>query len=107
MSDPVSRIRLMMESLPKKDISLGYKFLHDRDFESLKELVDSAIYKVRKNLKSSNPKEEYLNVKIEDLSVLKAEVDTYLVQLRVPEDLMSEDNMESIEDIEDIEDSYY
>lgn len=107
MNDSVSRIRLMMESLPKKDISLGYKFLHDRDFESLKELVDSAIYKVRKSLKSSNPKEEYLSVNLEDLSVLKAEVDTYLVQLRIPEDLMPEDNMESIEDIEDIEDSYY
>ena len=40
MSDPVSRIRLMMESLPKKDISLGYKFLHERDFESLKELEE-------------------------------------------------------------------
>lgn len=87
MSRPVERIQALMNSLPSKDISLGHKFLSERDFESLKELVDSAIYKVRKNLKTDNPKEEYLKVNLEDISKLKSEVDLYLAILEPNEEI--------------------
>ena len=86
MSEPVKRMKVLMCSLPERDIPLGHKFLNERDFDSLKELIDSAIYKVRRSLKSDNPKEEYLKVKLEDLSRLKSEVDMYIVQLEIPED---------------------
>ena len=86
MSEPVERMKALMDSLPEKDIHLGYKFLNERDFDSLKELIDSAIYKVKKSLRSDNPKEEYLKVSLEDLSRLKSEVDMYIVQLELPED---------------------
>ncbi len=85
MIGPVNRMETLMISLPKKDIPLGYKFLKERNFDSLKELIDSAIYKVRKNLKSGNPKEEYAKINLEDLSRLKSEVDMYIVQLEIPE----------------------
>ena len=86
MSTPVERMKVLMNALPEKDISLGYKFLNSRDFDSLKELVDSAIYKVKRNLfRSMNPKEEYLKINLEDLNRLKSEVDTYVVQLELSE----------------------
>lgn len=103
MSKPVERMKSLMCNLPKKDTSLGYKFLENRDFDQLKELVDSAIYKIKKNLRSDNPKEEYLNINMTELSKLKSEVDTYTVQLNISyneeENIKDEDNYEIEEDI--------
>ena len=103
MSELVKRMRALMCSLPEKDIPLGYKFLNERDFDSLKELIDSAIYKVKKSLKSDNPREEYLKVNLEDLSRLKSEVDIYIVQLEIPEDGMYNEDFGSCE----IEEEFY
>lgn len=88
---PIERMRKLLGSLPKSDITLGEQFIQSRDFESLKDLVDSAIYKVRKNIKSENPKQEYLDVDLTELSNLKAEVDVYLTQLEVPSNEWEED----------------
>ena len=103
MSEPIERIKALMDSLPEKDIPLGHKFLNERDFDSLKELIDSAIYKVRKSLKSDNPKEEYLKVNLEDLSRLKSEVDMYIVQWEIPEDDMYNEDFDDCE----IEEEFY
>ena len=105
MSEPVERMKALMYSLPEKDIPLGYKFLNERDFDSLKELVDSAIYKVKKSLKSDNPKEEYKKVNLEDLDVLKSEVDMYIIQLKIPEDGMYDEDLD-FDDCE-IEEEFY
>ena len=78
MSKPVDRMRVLMTSLPEKDISLGNKFLDTRDFDSLKELVDSAVYKVKKGLRSETLKDKYANINFECLRRLKSEVDTYV-----------------------------
>lgn len=102
MSNSIDRIRSLIGVLPTKDIALGYKFLDSRDFESLKELVDSAIYKVRKNLKKDNPREDYLNISLEDLSRLKSEVDTYIVQIELPIEDNNDYNEYEVE-----EESYY
>ena len=71
MSEPVKRMKALMCSLPERDIPLGHKFLNERNFDSLKELVDSAIYKVRRSLKSDNPKEEYLKVNMEEIVIIQ------------------------------------
>ena len=81
---PIERMRKLLNSLPKSDQTLGEQFIQSRDFESLKDLVDSAIYKTRKNIRSENPKEEYLEVDLTELSNLKAEVVVYLTQLEGP-----------------------
>ena len=94
---PIERMRKLLNSLPKSDQTLGEQFIQSRDFESLKDLVDSAIYKTRKNIRSENPKEEYLEVDLTELSNLKAEVDVYLTQLEVPNNELEED----------IEEEYY
>ena len=99
----VERMRRLLNSLPKSDITLGEQFIQSRDFESLKDLVDSAIFKVRKHKAKKDEesglpsKQEYLDVDLTELSNLKAEVDVYLTQLEVP----------SNEWEEDIEEEYY
>lgn len=103
MSEPVKRMKALMCSLPERDIPLGHKFLNERSFDSLKELVDSAIYKVKRSLKSDNPKEEYLKVNLEDLSRLKSEVDMYIVQWGIPEDDMYNEDFDDCE----IEEEFY
>ena len=103
MSEPVKRMKVLMCSLPERDIPLGHKFLNERNFDLLKELVDSAIYKVRRSLKSDNPKEEYLKVNLEDLNRLKSEVDMYIVQWEIPEDDMYNEDFDDYE----IEEEFY
>lgn len=103
MSEPVKRMKALMCSLPERDIPLGHKFLNERDFDSLKELIDSAIYKVRKSLRSDNPKEEYLIVSLEDLSRLKSEVDMYIIQLEMPENGIYGEDLDDCE----IEEEFY
>lgn len=92
---PIERMRKLLSSLPKSDITLGEQFIQSRDFESLKDLVDSAIYKVRKHKVRKDeevpPKQEYLDVDLTELSNLKAEVDVYLTQLEVPSNEWEED----------------
>ena len=105
MSEPVERMKALMSSLPEKDIPLGHKFLNERDFDSLKELIDSAIYKVKKSLKSDNPREEYRKVNLEDLNMLKSEVDMYIIQLEIPEDGMYDEDLD-FDDYE-IEEEFY
>lgn len=102
MSNPVKRMKALMYALPERDIPLGHKFLNERNFDSLKELVDSAIYKVRRNLKSDNPKEEYLKVNLEDLSKLKSEVDIYYDQWEIPESTIYNEDFDDYEFEEEI-----
>ena len=80
----VERMRKLINQLPKSDIPLGERFINERQFESLQELVDSAIFRVNKNVRRDNPKEEYLKVDLWELKKLKAEVDVYVEQLQLP-----------------------
>ena len=104
----VERMRKLLNNLPKSDQTLGEQFLQCRDFESLKDLVDSAIYMVRKHrarrdeIGETPPKQEYLDVDLTELSNLKAEVDVYLTQLEIPTNEW--DDEEIIED--DYEEEY-
>ena len=79
-SNSIERIKNLISSLPKKDVDLGYKFLEKRDFGSLNDLVSSAVYKVKKNLRTSNPKEEYVNLDMDSLEKLQYEVQDYYSQ---------------------------
>lgn len=79
----VERMRKLINNLPESDIPLGERFISERQFESLQELVDSAIFRVNKNVRGDNPKEEYLKVDLWELKKLKAEVDVYVEQLQL------------------------
>lgn len=74
---PIEKIESFMKYLPSKDVPIGTHFLKTNNFESLIELIDSALIKTKKNLRSDSVKQEYLDVDIDKLNTLKAEVDLY------------------------------
>lgn len=97
MSTLLHNIKILIPSLPQRDIFYANKFLESRDFDSLQELVNSSIYLIKKNLKSDTPKEEYLKLDLDKIASLKAEVDLYAIQLEIPE---SNNNEEEEDDDE-------
>ena len=103
MSRQLSRITALISSLPEKDTSLGFNFLRERDFDSLKALVDSALYMVKKSRNDDNPREEYLKVNLIELRKLKTEVDVYVAQL----EHFEENYDENFEEFGTNEEEYY
>lgn len=102
MSTPTERIVKLVPQLPAKDIPIAGRLIKDRDFCSLKELIDSAIYKVKKSQKSLEPKEEYKDIDLEELSRLKSEVDSYLVLLGEDIESNEDDETDFAQEVEDI-----
>lgn len=80
----INRIKDLMEYLPSKDVSIGYRLLEERDFENLQYLVSSALIRTNNNIRSSKPRDEYLSVDLRKLNLLKAEVDVYTTKLNLP-----------------------
>ena len=109
MKGSVQKIRELIDSLPPKDIPLGYKFLETRDFEQLKELVDSAFYKIKKNLRGENLREDYLSLDLNRIEELQKEIDFYMIPLGIPKEYIDNDFEDEISDeiSEDIIDDYY
>lgn len=91
MSNYIDRIKRLLHYLPKKDYILGEKLLQQRKLEELKDLVDSALIKVKRNMKKENPKEDLIT-DLDSLRQLKAEIDSYnLLVFRDYEDYAMED----------------
>lgn len=84
-TNSLNNIKRLIKSLPTKDIKFAENFIENRDFESLRELVDSAIKRINKSLTSTNPKEEYLNLDMDSLESLLAEVIVYASYLDISE----------------------
>lgn len=76
-------IKQLILHLPDKDIKVANKLIEQKDFLSLRELVDSAEAKVRRNLVRVNPKEEYLHIDIQKLRELQYRVQEYTKQFDV------------------------
>lgn len=85
-SKSLDRIKSLIPSLPSKDVELGYRFLEERNIEALKDLVYSALYKVKRNLRSGNPKEEYIKINMDSLEQLSCEVLEYYSQFENDDD---------------------
>lgn len=74
---PLERIRQYSTHLSQKDKVYADRFINNREFEQLKELVDSAIIKTKKGKRDNKP--QYLDIDLDALEVLKVEVDNYLI----------------------------
>lgn len=85
MSTPVQRIKSLLPNIPAKDIPYATKFMEERDFEALRDLVKSNIHILIKKNDSS------LENQIDNLRELKAEVDSYLILIG----LEDEDDIET------------
>lgn len=106
-NNSLKEIEQLIPELPKKDITLGYKFLLSRDFESLQSLINSAIIKIERNARKENPKEEYLSIDLEKLEELKVLVDDYYSMIEITEeDIDIYDDLDP-EEINEDENYYY
>lgn len=85
MSTPVQRIKQLLFCVPEKDIPYANKFIKERDFEALRDLVKSDI---RIFLKK---KDESLEEQIDSLRLLKTEIDAYLLLLGLEDDEVETD----------------
>lgn len=84
MSTPQTNLLIikgLIDNLPLKDISFAKTFIDKREFPLLQELVDSALYKINKNLTSDNPKEEYKTLNVEAIEELAVKIDEYIIQV--------------------------
>lgn len=82
----LNKIKKLIRNLPKEDVIVANAFIDSRDFESLGDLVDSSITRIKKNLRGNNPKEEYKSIDRGTLIELKSAIDSYMEQLILPDD---------------------
>lgn len=93
----ISQLRKLIWCLPKGDSELANNFLNVRDFESLLDLVSSAIYKVKKYRGS----DKYSEVDLKSMYILKSELILYMDQLSIPDNIDEDENIEEIENEEE------
>lgn len=80
MESPILQaIRKLIPKLPERDIAVANRYLGNRDFESLQDLVDSAIIKIKRDKKKENPK--YSHIDIADLDRLSVLISDYVSKL--------------------------
>lgn len=75
MSTPVERIESLLIYVPAKDIPFATKFLQERNFEALRDLVKSDIQILKRK------KDDSLEEQLDYLRELKSEVDSYLLMI--------------------------
>lgn len=85
MSASVFNIKELLHYLPSDDIIIGKQLLEKRDFEGLLELVTSSIVRVKKGQNKEVVPEKYASINTDFLYKLEFEVESYLDQLRIPE----------------------
>lgn len=78
MEQPLDKIKRLSKSLPGDDIKLADKFIANREFDKLLEIVESDIYLVQQNNMLDQPKEKYTNVDLETLLELRDIVEEYI-----------------------------
>ena len=80
MKNPLKTIEKLIPVLPNKDAELCKNYLSKRNFEAILEIVESDIYKERKNNLEEIP-DDYMSSLIE----LKSELITYMSYLDIPD----------------------
>lgn len=84
-------MRKLVRQLPKNDDLLGLKFLNNREFQNLLDLVNSDIYLVSVEQDKENPKEKYKDIDLDSLVELKGEILEYISYLDVPDEYYEEE----------------
>lgn len=90
MSKQIESMRRLIRELPKNDDLLGLKFLNNRNFQSLLELVNSDIYLVQVEQDKEEPRDKYKNINIDSLLELKAEILEYMSYIDIPDEYYEE-----------------
>jgi len=69
----------LVDALPEPDRVIATNLIEKRDFETLLELVVSAIIKTERNLSTDSPKDIYINANVANMQTLLSITDSYLV----------------------------
>lgn len=86
MEQPLNKIRVLVKELPEKDSRLAEKFVEERQFDKLLDLVNSDIYLVRQNSRSDNSKPKFADINLKKLMELKECIEEYISFIYLPED---------------------
>ena len=93
MSTVADKIGGLLGYLPPKDQGLGQKFLDERNYEGLKDLVDSAVYMAKRAIENENINSVYFGIDLDGLEDLQLEVDSFCEPFIIPIDkTVDEDN---------------
>lgn len=76
-------IERLIYALPTKDIELANKFIKERNFEFLQDLVNSAVYKVKRAKTIGDVSSPLMAVDIDNLLSLKSTIDIYCMRLGI------------------------
>lgn len=93
MEQLLDKIRRLSKSLPEGDIKFAEKYIENREFDKLLEIVESDIYMVQQNKLVEHPKEKFANINLEELLGLKSAVDEYMSFLEIPDSSDNDDWM--------------
>lgn len=88
-----NKILELLSCLPPKDIDLGRIFIDTRNYESLKDLVDSALYMAEKAKDNNNTTSNYFGLDIDKLESLQVVTNEYCEPFLVIDD-NSEDGID-------------
>ena len=84
MEQPLNKIKRLSKSLPENDIQYADKFINNREFDKLLELVESDIFLVERIETLEIPKEKYKDIDLHDLIKLKMAIEEYRSFIEVP-----------------------
>lgn len=82
----VDKIKKLLTALPDKDLELGHKFLRERNFRELKNLVDSAITIIENKINNEMLEDGYGNLTLKGLQDLSIEVTDYLSKIEIDDE---------------------
>lgn len=87
MNQPLNIIRNLIKELPDKDPSICEKYLQERNFECIREIVESDIYKAKQKADPFDllDNESDISNYIDKLLELKSALDEYISYLEVPD----------------------
>ena len=102
---PIQRMEELLCNLPEKDIKFAEKFIKERAFEALQELVISDIKKLQQmcNPISLEPENIEMENKLDALCKLRNEVESYLSLLGYSNDEI----YGTSEDLDDDDDEFF
>ena len=98
----VDDISNLLIYLPGKDFSIGSRFLGERKFEELLELVESCIKLYKR---SSTYREKYPNFNMEKMMEFRSVIQEYCRFLYI-EDGLEEEDFETLEKIEEYDEEF-
>jgi hypothetical protein len=99
----VDDISNLLIYLPGKDFSIGSRFLGERKFEELLELVESCIKLYKR---SSTYREKYPNFNMEKMMEFRSVIQEYCRFLYIEDRLEEEEDFETLEKIEEYDEEF-